>query len=58
MDSLVCSVSSKKSGGGDPLLKNAYLGEICPHLDMEIWYFFLNGREIVKLGLDGDNFLA
>ena len=40
------------------LLKDMYLGETCPHQDMEIWSFFLNGWELVKLGLDSDNLLA
>ena len=35
---------------------NMYQGEICPQLDMKIQYFFLNGWDIVKLGLDSDNF--
>ena len=40
------------------MFENAYLGETCPHSDMGMWKFFLNGWEIVKLGQDGDNFLA
>ena len=40
------------------MLKNPYLGETSPHLDMEMWSFFLNGWDIVKLGSDSDNFSA
>ena len=58
LDKLHSLSFKKKIGGGIHCYKNTYLGETCPHLDMEIWYFFLNGWEIVKLGLDSDNYLT
>ena len=58
VDGLVCFQYFKKYKGVGTCVENAYLGETHLQLDREIWYFFLNGWEIVKLWLDGENFSA